>query len=244
MGPLSEMAKPRKSTVWGGDPPCDAEDARNRLAAIARDCFAEKGLRKAFMADVARTAGISRPTLYSYYPSKESLMFGALGLEVNEWLPRLRRRVLRFDTPQERLVEGVLYTIAELPKTKVLKFLSDPDYVSFVATDDPGMLRTLEANAQELELVLELAPELRKRRYEIAEIVQRTITSFLQYQIGQPRSTRQLRELLYRTLVPPSACKHSPVKKFVWPRADHWNFRAAEHSTKSLSNMLPRSIWR
>jgi hypothetical protein len=99
-------------------------------------------------------------------------------------------------------VEGVLYSIAELPRTRVLKFIADPEYIPFVAKDDPGMWRTLEANAQALETMLELAPGLRERQYEIAELVQRTITSFLQYQIGEPRTTRQLREFLHRTLVP------------------------------------------
>ena len=196
------MAIQRQASAWGGNPPRDAKEARQRLAAIAIDCFSEKGLRKAFMADVARTAGISRPTLYSYYPSKESLMFGAMGLEVEGWLRRQRRRALRFDTPQERLVEGVLHAIAELPKTRVLKFIADPEYIPFVAKDDPGMRRTLEANARALEPFLELAPQLRERQYEIAELVQRTITSFLQYQIGEPRTTGQLREFLHRTLVP------------------------------------------
>ncbi|MEH6592894.1 MAG: TetR/AcrR family transcriptional regulator [Halioglobus sp.] len=196
------MSKQRQTSSWGGNPPQDANEARQRLAAIAIDCFSEKGLRKAFMAEVARAAGISRPTLYSYYPSKESLMFGAMGLEVEGWLRRQRRRVLRFDTPQERLVEGVLYSIAELPKTRVLKFIADPEYIPFVAKDDPSMRRSLEANAQALEPVLELAPALRERQYEVAEVVQRTVTSFLQYQIGEPRTVAQLRKFLHRTLVP------------------------------------------
>lgn len=196
------MAKQRQTSSWGGNSPRDASEARQRLAEIAIDCFSEKGLRKAFMAEVARKAGISRPTLYSYYPSKESLMFGAMGVEVEGWLRRQRSRVLRFDTAQERLVEGVLYAIAELPKTRVLKFIADPEYIPFVAQDDPSMRRTLEANSQALEPFLELAPELRERQYEIAEQVQRTITSFLQYQIGEPRTAAQLREFLHRTFVP------------------------------------------
>jgi len=201
------MAKQRQANSWGGNPPRDVDEARQRLAEIAIDCFSEKGLRKAFMADVARAAGVSRPTLYSYYPNKESLMFGAMGLEVEGWKRRQRRRVLCLDTPQERLVEGVLYAIAELPKTRVLKFIADPEYISFVALDDPGMRRTLEANVQALEPFLELAPRLRERQYEIAELVQRTITSFLHYEIGEPRNTRQMREFLHRTLVPAAGLK-------------------------------------
>lgn len=196
------MENRKQAASWGGQPPQSPEEARTRLAEIAIDCFASKGMRKAFMAEVARMAGISRPTLYSYYPTKESLMFGALGIEVEAWYGQVRKRVRRFDTPQERLVEGVLYAISELPRTRVLKFIADPAYVEFVAKDDPGMLRTLGANVEALQDFFELAPELREREMEIAELVQRTITSFLQYEMGTSRTTPQLRALLHRTLVP------------------------------------------
>lgn len=197
------MAKELKQIgPWHGNPPGDADEAQRRLAEVAIECFAAKGMRKAFMSEVARAAGITRPTLYSYYSSKENLMFGALGLEVVVWVQGLRRRQMRFDTPQERIVEGVLYAIKEIPKTRVLKFIAEPDYVHFVAKDDPELSRTLQANVEALEAVFELAPELRIRQYEIAEIVQRTITSFLQYKIGKPRRIKDLRSFFHRTLVP------------------------------------------
>lgn len=196
------MTGKKKVGSWSGEPPRDAEEARIRLAEIATACFAQKGMRKAFMAEVARAAGISRPTLYSYYPTKESLMFGAMTLEVGYWLQKQERHIRRYNTPQERLVEGVLNSIKELPKTRVLKFIADPEYVPYVAKDDPGLTRSLEVGVRALEPVFELAPKLRDREQEIAELVQRTITSFLQYQIGKPRSVAELRAFMHRTLVP------------------------------------------
>jgi AcrR family transcriptional regulator len=196
------MARRKHAAPWGGDQPRDAEEARRRLAMIAMDCFAERGMRKAFMAEVARVAGISRPTLYSYYASKESLIFGAMELEFQSWLKRQHRRITRYDTVQERLVEGVLYALTELPKSRVLKFIADPEYIHFVAEDDPGMERSLDNNVRALEPIFELAPELRERGREVAEIVLRTMTSFLQYRIGKSRSNRELRDFMHRTLVP------------------------------------------
>jgi AcrR family transcriptional regulator len=199
------MSKRKQALPWGGKPPKDADEARERLALIAMDCFAERGMRKAFMAEVARIAGISRPTLYSYFSSKEALMFGAMQLEVEDWLLKQRKRIIRFKTPQERLVEGVLYAIAELPKTRVLKFVADPEYIEFVSVGDPGLQRSLGASLRALEPLLQLAPELRERGMEIAELTQRTITSFLQYEMGKPRSKQALRAYMHRTLVPGAA---------------------------------------
>lgn len=129
-------------------------------------------------------------------------MFGAMSLEVDGWLRKQERRMRGFDTAQERLVEGVLHSIKELPKTRVLKFIADPEYIPYVAKDDPGLLRSVRANVQALEPVFELAPQLRERDEEVAEIVQRTITSFLQYQIGKPRTIPQLRRFMHRVLAP------------------------------------------
>jgi len=196
------MTKKKQTAAWGGNPPQSPEEASERLTVIAMECFSERGMRKAFMAEVARIAGISRPTLYSYFPTKESLMFSAMDFEVGDWLRRQRRRIQRFDTPQERRVEGVIYAIEKLPKTKVLKFMADPEYVASVAIGDPNFQRSLEASIKALEPTLQLAPELVARQFEIAELVQRTVTSFLQYQIGKPRNKRELREFMHRTLVP------------------------------------------
>jgi AcrR family transcriptional regulator len=187
---------------WGGSPPADADEARTRLAQIATDIFVEKGMRKAFLSEVARIAGISRPTLYSYYPTKESLIFGAMGMEVEGWIERILQHVALFETAQERLVEGAVYAVEYMPKTRVLKFIADPDYISFVVKGDPGFAASIEANALALESVFELAPQLRERRLEIAELVYRTILSFLQYHIGDTRSPEQLRLFLHRYLVP------------------------------------------
>lgn len=125
-----------------------------------------------------------------------------MGLEVSGWLDKQERRIRRCETAQERIVEGVLFSIAELPKTRVLKFIADPEYIPYVAKDDPGLMRSVRANIRALEPVFELVPELREREQEIAEIVLRTVTSFLQYQIGKPRSRAELRRFLHRSLVP------------------------------------------
>lgn len=66
-----------------------ADDTRARLLAAARVVFAEKGVQRARMADVAERADVSRQALYYHFHSKQALA----GELVREGLERLGREV-------------------------------------------------------------------------------------------------------------------------------------------------------
>jgi AcrR family transcriptional regulator len=51
-----------------------ADVTRERLMEATRTALARYGPRKIALTDIARLAGVSRPTLYKYYPSKEALL--------------------------------------------------------------------------------------------------------------------------------------------------------------------------
>lgn len=82
-----------------------AASTRERLLRSATAAFAADGFARATLADIARAAGISRPSLLHHFPSKEALydevvaqVFDALGRDVGEafaqggagWEGRLR----------------------------------------------------------------------------------------------------------------------------------------------------------
>jgi len=89
-----------------------------------------------------------------------------------------------------------------LPKTQVLKFILEPEYMQMVANGDPEMERTLAFTLESLEPVFLLAPDLRERGLEKAELSYRTIMSHVQWRAGEARSREQLRQMLHHTLVP------------------------------------------
>ncbi len=57
----------------------DTTTTRERLLEATVEVLARRGNRKLSLSDVAATAGVSRPTLYRWFPSKEALLeaFGA-----------------------------------------------------------------------------------------------------------------------------------------------------------------------
>lgn len=70
------------------------------VAAVALRLFAERGFEKTTAEDIARTVGVSRRTLFRYYPSKNDIVWGAF----DEQLSRLREQLAGSD-PDAPLME-------------------------------------------------------------------------------------------------------------------------------------------
>lgn len=106
------VAEPRQSTSEYGE-------LADRILDATRRLLVTTGARRLSMSDVATLAGVSRPTIYRYFASKEDLI-DALGAQ--------ERR--RFDAAMERAMTGV---------TGVTRLEAAVDVVvSFVESQPPG----------------------------------------------------------------------------------------------------------
>jgi AcrR family transcriptional regulator len=83
------MAEPRRT-------PSDSRDLTDRLLDAARQLVLRQGARRLSLTEVATLAGVSRPTLYRYFPCKEDLI-DALG----------KREYRRFNSAMREAVSGV-----------------------------------------------------------------------------------------------------------------------------------------
>ena len=50
-----------------------AEETRREILAAARHCFAEMGIQNSSMDEVAKKAGVTKPTIYAHFDSKDAL---------------------------------------------------------------------------------------------------------------------------------------------------------------------------
>ena len=87
---------------WGGEPPRDDAEARRRILDATRECIDKYGASVG-IADVARSLGVTRPTVYRYYAAPRNCCGDGGRLDVGfsgprlrevpsrEWLPRARR---------------------------------------------------------------------------------------------------------------------------------------------------------
>ncbi len=87
--------------------PVVGEDALfDRVAAAALDEFAEHGIRRTSMEDVARRAGVSRMTVFRRFASKQRLVEVVIAREVHRGMQELDLLWEGAETLEDRLVAG------------------------------------------------------------------------------------------------------------------------------------------
>jgi AcrR family transcriptional regulator len=89
-----------------------AADARGRVVHAAEHCFAQYGVAKTTVEDVARLAGVSRATIYRYFPGgRDEIVLAALLASANEFLPQLPARLRTARSLGESIVELIVSAV-------------------------------------------------------------------------------------------------------------------------------------
>ncbi|WP_207790032.1 TetR/AcrR family transcriptional regulator [Sphingosinicella humi] len=103
------------------------EDRPGDICAAALQVFAEKGFAGARIEEIARRAGLSKGTLYLYFPTKEAVFRAVVRDAVAPNIEVIRQTVLASDQPFDELVRMLLPRVAEIitavPLGAVLKMV-------------------------------------------------------------------------------------------------------------------------
>jgi AcrR family transcriptional regulator len=114
---------------WSGATPADDDEAIARILDAARRRIDLSG--KDFgISDVAKDVGVTRQTVYRYFPSTEALLFATSVAEVGPFLDSLAAHVRRIHDPAEAVVEGIAHTLERLPRERYLSLLLTPGKAS------------------------------------------------------------------------------------------------------------------
>jgi AcrR family transcriptional regulator len=91
----------------------------------------EFGVRRLTIGDVAQRVGLSRVTVYKYFPGKDQLVQAVLQREMRRFLRDVDAAVAPYDTLEERLVEGFVFALGWLRKHRLLNRLlrTDPELI-------------------------------------------------------------------------------------------------------------------
>ena len=68
------------------------QQTRQLLAETARRLFAERGFEHVSVAEIARAADVSEPTVFNYFPTKEDLVYSGLERFEDDLLAAIRDR--------------------------------------------------------------------------------------------------------------------------------------------------------
>jgi AcrR family transcriptional regulator len=101
------------------------EERRQRMLTAAGGLFARSGYDAVQMADVARAAGVGKPTLYRYFGSKEEL-FGEVFCDALEELRRRVEDAMAHDLTPAASLALIIRTLVEVlaRQTEILRLVS------------------------------------------------------------------------------------------------------------------------
>jgi AcrR family transcriptional regulator len=97
-------------------------DVRERLLQATYDCVARWGLAKTTVEDAAREAGVSRATVYRYFPGgREELIGAVVSWEFARFFLRLYEEVQDAETLEEVMERGLVFAHRALTEHEVLQ---------------------------------------------------------------------------------------------------------------------------
>jgi AcrR family transcriptional regulator len=103
------------------------ERLRTELYETAIGLFRTRGFDETRVQDVIQAVGVSEPTFYNYFPTKESVLEEFAARAIDGFIDRLREQVDDEARPVSAKVRGLLASVAEV-------FSADPKFMAVVAT--------------------------------------------------------------------------------------------------------------
>ena len=96
-----------------------------RILAAAGKAIDERGADVG-IADVARTLGVTRQTVYRYFPSTDALLVAAAVHAASDFLERLAAHLEGITEPVDATAEAIATALEWLPKEKIIGLLVVP----------------------------------------------------------------------------------------------------------------------
>jgi AcrR family transcriptional regulator len=194
---------------WSGSAPATDDEAIARILDAAGKAIDARGIDFS-IADVARTLGVTRQTVYRYFPSTDALLMASAQRAATGFLDRLAEHLQGISDPVEAVAEGIATALEWLPRDKHIGLLLMPSRASAFSqtvTSDVALkfansiLRRFDVDWVGLGFT-------ESELDELAEHLLRIIQSFVIDPGRPPRQGDELRDYLRRWVgaaIPPSA---------------------------------------
>ncbi|AIG76748.1 Hypothetical protein AJAP_19425 [Amycolatopsis japonica] len=190
---------------WRGNPPGTEREARRRIVEAATACIDRVGLAKTSLSDVAAEAGVTRQTVYRYFPSLADILSAVALDRVEEFAGRMERHLAAFADPAEVAVESVVFGVRAVPDEPYLGLLlkaGEADVFTVAVTSAQSfalgarILRNVPVDWAAVGVTTDDDFE------GLAEMLMRLFLSFLQYPSTPAHTDERLRAMVRRWIGP------------------------------------------
>lgn len=182
--------------------PVDDDEAVRRIVGVARASIDATGAVS--VSEVATKLGITRQTVYRYFPTLDALLAGAAMSAVGEFLDRLARDLQSITDPTIAVVEGIAYTLEQLPQDRYLGLVMEPGRASAFAAGITSETAIAFGRSilERFNVNWDAAGFSGQRLDELVEFMLRTLQSFILDPGGSGRHGEELRAYLHRWVAP------------------------------------------
>ncbi|MEH6820974.1 MAG: TetR/AcrR family transcriptional regulator [Dietzia psychralcaliphila] len=189
---------------WGGRPPANEEEARQRIIDATAGLIDRHGVAKTTLSDVAAELGVTRQTVYRHLGSISEIVSVVAARGAEDFVDRMVSHLEGSRSPAEAVVEGILFclrTVPNDPRLNLLLQLGDTATFSRAATS-PVMLGYGSAMLRRFPVDWADAGVSDDDLDGLAEMIMRLLISLLDSSTEVPRPEDEVRALLERWLVP------------------------------------------
>lgn len=111
-----------RSHGWAGNTPASDEEAIERILDAAEKIIDERGPATR-ITDVARALGVTRQTVYRYFPGTQALLVATAMRSADGFLDRLASHLDGVTDPVVAMTEGMAFAIEELASDNQVEFV-------------------------------------------------------------------------------------------------------------------------
>ncbi|MCW0182258.1 MAG: TetR/AcrR family transcriptional regulator [Zavarzinia sp.] len=187
-------------TTLPSKPP--SNETRQRVLEAAIACVKQWGIEKTSLLDIARQAGVTRPTVYRYFTSREDVLSAALLQSAAAMAQRLIAHIEGEADPAERFVRAILFLLDDVPKEPQLSVMTLSSLATYVSED---ALINAEGFGLSLLLMKQILAGVAMAEDEWREVTEATIRmllSLLNMAGPAERSAEQMRGFVVRRMLP------------------------------------------
>jgi len=111
----------------------DFEQARGQILEAAQSTFLHFGVAKTTMDDIAKAAGVSRPTIYRYFRDRDTLVAELIRLRSRQLFVRATKFVLERESFRDQLIDGLVFLVDRGRKDPLIRLIVSPEHMDMAA---------------------------------------------------------------------------------------------------------------
>jgi AcrR family transcriptional regulator len=109
--------------------PHGSEAAQAHFLDAAEACFERYGVVKTTMEDIAKMAGVSRPTVYRHFNDRDSLILAVVMRRAWSLIGKAQAFIRRQERFEDQLVEGLLFLVKTGRRDPFVRILVSPEHL-------------------------------------------------------------------------------------------------------------------